>query len=181
MTMTGLQRSAIVATLVKDCRARNAFCGETMIQKSVFFMQELLHVPLGFDFQLYIYGPFSFELQRHLASMMADDMIEVCPTQYGATFEPGDHLAYLEKHAAPVIASHRHAVDFVLKNLAGHGVKHLERLATALHFTVTIDDSSMESRAAKIREVKPHITAEEARKAVEDVDRWRNELAAWTI
>jgi hypothetical protein len=29
-----------------------------------------------------------------------------------------------------------------------------------------------------IREVKPHITADEARKAVEEVDRWRSELAA---
>jgi hypothetical protein len=30
----------------------------------------------------------------------------------------------------------------------------------------------------KTRDVKPHITAGEARKAVEEVDRWRTELAA---
>src|SRR6185369_13754618 len=75
MTMNDLQRSAIVAALVNEYRARNSFCGETMVQKSVFFLQELLKVPLAFDFQLYIYGPFSFALQRHVASMMADDMI----------------------------------------------------------------------------------------------------------
>jgi hypothetical protein len=50
MNMNDLQRSAIVATLVKECRARNSFCGETMVQKSVFFLQELLDVPLEFDF-----------------------------------------------------------------------------------------------------------------------------------
>ena len=178
MTMNDLQRSAIVATLVKDCRARNGFCGETMVQKSVFVMQELLKVPLGFDFQLYIYGPYSFELQHHLGSMMADDMIAVQPTEYGATFEPGDQIGYLETHTAKTIAANRNAVEFVVKHLAGRGVKHLERVATALFFTVTTNDASVEGRATKIREVKPHITAEEAQKAVEEVDRWLKELAA---
>ena len=96
MKLNDLQRSAIVATLVKECRARDALCGETMVQKSVFFLQELLNVPLAFDFQLYIYGPFSFELQRHVSSMMADDMITVRPQQYGSTFEAGEQIAYLE-------------------------------------------------------------------------------------
>jgi uncharacterized protein YwgA len=178
MNMNDLQRSAIVATLVKECRARNSFCGETMVQKSVFFLQELLGVPLEFDFALYIYGPFSFELQQHLWSMMADDMIVVRPMEYGSTFAPGEQIAYLEKHSATVIEKHRNAVDFVVKHLAGRGVKQLERLATALYFTTTTNEASVEGRAAMIREVKPHITADEARKAVEEVDAWRRERAA---
>ena len=178
MNMNDLERSAIIATLVKECHTHRSFCGETMVQKSVFFLQEMLDVPLRFDFQLYIYGPFSFELQRHLSSMMADDMIAVRSLDYGSTFEPGEHVAYLEKHTADTIARHRKAIDFVVKHLAGRGVKQLERLATALYFTVTTEEASVEGRAAKIREVKPHITADEARKAVEEVDDWRKELAA---
>ncbi len=178
MTMNDLERSGIVATLVKDCRVREAFCGETMVQKSIFFLQELLKVPLGFDFQLYLHGPFSFELQRHLASMMADDMVAVRPTEDGATFEPGEQLGYLERHAAKTIAEHRNAVDFVVKNLAGRGVKQLRSLATALYFTVTQGDASIEGRATKIREVKPHLSADDARDAVEEVDRWRKDLAS---
>ncbi len=110
--------------------------------------------------------------------MMADDMIAVQPTEYGATFEPGDQIGNLETHTAKTIAANRNAVEFVVKHLAGRGVKQLERVATALFFTVTTDDASVEGRATKIREVKPHITAEEAQKAVEEVDRWRKELAA---
>ena len=178
MTMNDLQRSAIIASLVKECQTRSAFCGETMVQKSVFVLQELLKVPLEFDYQLYIYGPFSFELQRHVSSMMADDMIAVRPLEYGSAFEPGEQLTFLEKHTAETIATHRHAVDFVVKHLAGRGVKQLERVATALYFTVSMDDQSVDERAAKICEVKPHISADEARKAVEEVDRWQEELAA---
>jgi len=175
--MNDLQRSAVVAALVKEYRAGNAFCGETMVQKSVFVLQELLKVPLAFDFQLYIYGPFSFELQRHVSSMMADDMLALRSLEHGSTFEPGEQVAYLEKHTSNTIAAHREAVDFVVKHLAGRGVKQLERVATALYFTVATDDVSVDCRAAKICEVKPHITADEARKAVEEVDGWRRQWA----
>lgn len=180
MTMNDLQRSAIVATLIKECRAHDAFCGETMVQKSVFFLQELLNVPLAFDFQLYIYGPFSFELQRHLSSMMADDMIALRSLEYGSTFEPGEQVAYLEKHTAETIAAHRAAVDFVVKQLGGRRVKQLERVATALYFTTATDDPSVDARVAKICEVKPHITTDEARKAVEEVDHWRKTVSGMT-
>lgn len=178
MNMNDLQRSAIIAMLVKEFQARKSFCGETMVQKSVFFLQEMLEVPLGFDFQLYIYGPFSFELQRYLSSMMADDMIAVRSVEYGSAFEPGEHVAYLERHTATTISEHRDAVNFVVEHLAGRGVKQLERVATALYFSVRANEISVEARAAMIREVKPHISFDEARKAVEDVDRWRAELAA---
>lgn len=87
-------------------------------------------------------------------------------------------MAYLEKHCAPTIAEHRDAVAFVVGHLASRGVKQLERLATALFFTVTTDDASIEGRSAKIRQVKPHISDVEARQAVEEVDRWRRELVA---
>ena len=89
-------------------------------------------MPLGFDFQLYIYGPFSFELQRHVSSMMADDMLSDRTLEYGSTFEPGEQVAYLERHAAATIAAHRDAIDFVVGHLGGRGVKQLERVATAL-------------------------------------------------
>lgn len=178
MNMNDLQRSAIVAALIKECHSRQSFCGETMVQKSVFFLQEMLDVPLGFDFQLYIYGPFSFELQRHLSSMMADDMIVVRSVGYGSTFEPGELVAYLEKHTAGTIAKHREAVAFVVDHLADRGVKQLERLATALYFTLRTEEMPTERRAAMIREVKPHITGDEARNAVEEIDRWRSELTA---
>jgi uncharacterized protein YwgA len=177
MTMNDLQRAAIVATLVKECRARDAFCGETMVQKSVFFLQELLRVPLAFDFQLYIYGPFSSELQRHVSSMMADDMIAVRPLPYSSTFEPSEQIAYLEKHSADVITAHSDQIAFVVNHLANRGVKQLG--GWRLHFSsVTTDNASVDERAANTCDVKPHITPDDARKAIEEVDRWRKELAA---
>jgi hypothetical protein len=65
-----------------------------------------------------------------------------------------------------------------VNHLANRSVKQLERIATALYFTVSTDDTSVDARAAKICEVKPHITPDDARRAIEEVDRWRKGLAA---
>lgn len=176
MTMTDLQRSAVIATLVKDYRTKRFFCGETHVQKSVYFMQEIFAVPLGFQYLLYKYGPFSFELQGHLAAMRADDMLIVRPLEYAATFEPGDQLDYLEKNLPRTISAHRDAIEFTVTNLGHLGVKQLEPLATALYFTSSEKDSSVESRIAKILDVKPHIRMDEARAAVEQIDRWYDEV-----
>jgi hypothetical protein len=176
MSLTDVQRSALIATLVKDYRTRNLFCGETHVQKSVYFMQELFGVPLGFEFLLYVYGPFSFELQGHVASMRADDMLTVRPLDYATTFEPGGQVSYLEKNLPRTIETYREAIDFAVKNLGPRGVKQLEPLATALYFTVQKDDRSIDDRARNIREVKPHILLEEARESVVQIDRWRAQV-----
>lgn len=52
-------------------------------------------------------------------------------------------------------------------------MKQIERVATALYFTVATDDVFVDGRAAKSCEMKPHITTDLARNAVEEVDRWR--------
>jgi uncharacterized protein YwgA len=176
MSLTDVQRSALIATLVKEYRTRNLFCGETHVQKSVYFMQELFAVPLGFEFLLYKYGPFSFELQGHVASMRADDMLTVRALEYAATFEPGEQVSYLEKNLPRTIEAYRKAVDFAVKNLGPRGVKQLEPLATALYFTVQGGDRSVDARAIKIREVKPHISLQEARESVEQIDRWQEQV-----
>jgi len=177
MTMTGIQRSALIATLVKEYRAANHFCGETHVQKSVYFMQELFKVPLGFEYLLYKYGPFSFELQGHLAAMRADDMLIVRPHEYGSTFEPGEQVTYLEQHLPNTIRTYGDAVRFGVDHLARLGVKQLEALATALYFTVREENPAVDARAAMICEVKPHISIDDARKSVEQIDRWREEIA----
>ncbi len=173
MSLTELQKSALIASLVKEYRARNLFCGETHVQKSVYFLQALFEVPLGFEFLLYKYGPFSFDLQSHVAAMRADDMLKVRPLDYAATFEPGDQVSYLEKNLPKTIERHKKAIDFAVENLGHRGVKQLEPLATALFFAVNEGDQSIDARVTRIRDVKPHIPDEDARSAVKQIDEWR--------
>lgn len=174
MTMRDLQKSAIIAELVKTYRSRGYPCWETHLQKSIYFLQDLLDVPLEFDFLLYKYGPFSFELRDHLAAMQADEMIVVRPRDLGANFEPGQQVQYLETRFPTTIRNHQPFIDWVVDKLGAKGVKDLEPLATALYFAKQNPSEDVEHRAQRIVDAKPHVKPEEARRAVMLVDEWRD-------
>ena len=58
------------------------------------------------------------------------------------------------------------------EQLGDKGVTELERLATALYFTHRAEGgTSVDERSKQLTEFKPHVSSENARAAVEDVDR----------
>ena len=75
--MERLKRSALVIALIEQLRNKGSWCGETHIQKTIYFLQELLRVPLGFEFILYKHGPYSFDLSDELTAMRADELVEL--------------------------------------------------------------------------------------------------------
>ena len=75
--MNRLQRDVVILALLKELKLRGSWCGETHLQKSVYFLQELLRVPLGFEFVLYKHGPHSFDLSDEFTASRADLMVEV--------------------------------------------------------------------------------------------------------
>jgi 2'-5' RNA ligase len=63
----------------------------------------------------------------------------------------------------------------------GKGVKELERLATALYSSVTQGwETSVDSRARFVHEVKPHVTLGEAKEAVQAIDALRQDVQSRT-
>ena len=62
-------------------------------------------------------------------------------------------------------------LDFVANLFHGKGVKELERLATALYSSLENGwGATVENRARFLNEVKPHVSLDEAREAVEALD-----------
>ena len=49
-------------------------------------------------------------------------------------------------------------------------IQYLERLSTALYVTVRNEEASIESRAKRIHELKPHVSVELATDAVKELD-----------
>ena len=88
--MEPLQRWEIISRLVRTMRQKGSWAGETHIQKCVMFLQELLGIRMGYDFILYKYGPFSFELRSDLVQMRARLMLDIEPRiEYGPSFTLG--------------------------------------------------------------------------------------------
>lgn len=172
MSLGELREAAVIATLIDRVAHTGRFCGETLVQKSVFFLKELFHVPISAAFQLYYYGPFSFDLREQLQGMQADDFVKVKPHQFGATFVPSERYALLQRQFPKTIERNHRGIEFVVQQLATRGVGQLEPLATALFLTREHPGDSVEVRAQKLNTVKPHVELPVAIQSVRQIDEW---------
>jgi uncharacterized protein YwgA len=178
--MNRLQRAAILLTLLDALKQRGSWCGETHLQKSVYFLEELCGVPLGFPFVLYRHGPYSFEFSDEITALLADLLLTLQPRPpYGPTLVLGENAGRLLANFATTRQRYEPHIAFVADHLGSSKVVDLERLATALYVTrESLGDKGIEARAARLHEIKPHIPIEFARRAVDDVDAMIREVAA---
>jgi len=177
MSSEHYRQAAILAAFVEKVRQAENNCGETLVQKAAYVMKELFGLPLGDEFRIHYYGPFSFELRDRLASMEADDIVRVRPREMGVTYEIGDRFSQLRARFAADIEAASRAIEFTAERLGSLGVKKLEPLTTALYVTRELPGASTQVRARRLREIKQHIAEPEAIQAVETIDRWRSEVA----
>lgn len=171
--MDRLRRAALVTRLIELLREQGSWCGETHIQKSTLFVQDLMQVPLGFNFILYKHGPFSFDLRDELTGYRADGLIRLEPQwSYGPRITPTERSKYIQSISSKTLTKYGDRVAFVANKVGAKGVTELERLATGFFVTrSTGGNESIDDRSRQLTELKPHIVPEIARAAVEEVDR----------
>jgi len=75
--MTRRQRDAIIVDIVTAFAEAGYRCWEPDIQNTVYTLQELVGVPLGFRFIPYKQRLFSFDLRDEITSMRADCLIDI--------------------------------------------------------------------------------------------------------
>ena len=165
-----IERRSLLCHLVAEMRDVESWAGETQIQKSVMFLQELLGVPLGYEFVLYKHGPFSFDLRSELALMRARLQLDVEPNlHYGPSFIPG--VRGLLAIKAPT--RHENAIKFVAEKVSVKDTRPLERISTAFFLQEKLPLLSSSQIASEIDRLKPHISIEQAHFAVQEVDALR--------
>lgn len=171
--MDRIKKAAIILRLIDKLREKGSWCGETHVQKTTYFLQELMRVPTEFTFILYKHGPFSFDLRDELTSLRADGLIELEPHwPFGPRIVPTGQSEYIQETCSKTLAKYDDHISFVAKYLGGKGVADLERLATALYVTKHITtDTKNEERAEELTRLKSHIGLESAKTALEEVDR----------
>lgn len=172
--MNRLAQDAVLAGLARRLEERGSWSGETHIQKAAYLLRELFRVPFHFDFILYKHGPFSFGLRDELASMRSDRLVDRVPQgpRYGPRMLVTDRGRELEGRFARTMARYGEALDWIVARVGDRGVLELERLATALWVSRQVEGGgSIDDRAAALIQLKPHVSEDGARKAIEEIDR----------
>ena len=165
-----IDRWATVAHIVQGMRANQGWTGETHIQKTLFFAQELLQVPCGYDFMLYKHGPYSFELHDDLGRMLTNSILSLEPRPpYGPSFRLEDIGNSIIGQRTEVISRYSKHTNFIVEALSAKDVRELERLGTALLLEKEFPDVDQSTLASKIVEQKSHVTDDLALEAVQTV------------
>jgi len=169
--MGRMKNAALITRLVERLREQDSWCGETHIQKAVYFLQHLINVPLGFPFILYKHGPFSFELRDELTALRADSLLTLeHDPRYSPRIATTEQSKYIQNRFPRTLATYDSRIAFIAQRLGPKGVVQLERLGTALY--VQLEGAGTASqRIRKITTLKPHITEYEAIDAVREVDK----------
>lgn len=175
--MTLLQRQALLLELIDQLQKYGSRCGETHIQKSVYFLQELLGLPLDFNYIYYGYGPYSFDLQDALTALSCDHLIRVQPRYpYGASLLPAEGARAFLNRFPKIRGLHHAAIRFVAWKLGAKRVIELERLATALYVRLKSPNASAEKQAEDILRLNPNVSTEQALALLASVNEMRTGL-----
>lgn len=178
--MERLRRDAVLIRLIEALRKKGSGCGETHIQKSVYFLQALAGAETGFDFILYKHGPFSFDLRDELTAMRANSLValEVQAARYGPSVAPLPAAERLCERFPRTLRAHESSVAFVASKVGSKTVGELERLATALYVSRQSEHRlDINECAQEIHKLKPHIPVVQGAEAAGTVREWEQEAA----
>ena len=175
--MDRLKKAALLGRLIEKMREQDSWCGETHVQKAAYFLQQMLQVPLGYDFILYKHGPFSFDLRDELTAMRADNLIKLEPQwPYGPKLAITEQAVNIRQFFSITLNKYENQLSFIAEQIGCQGVAELERLATALLVMERLGhESTSNEKAKEINRLKPHISEEKATAALEAVDAMKQE------
>lgn len=176
--MKALARAAVVTKLRDELAERGSWAGETHLQKSIYFLQEGAGVPLGFDFTLYKFGPFSFDLREELAGYRSERLmgLRVESPQYGPRLTRTKKGAQLQERFPKTLGRFDPQITAVADFVGAKGVGQLERLGTALLFQREDPSWSDQEVAEQIVAVKPHVNRRDAAQSSAEVRAFLKEL-----
>lgn len=176
--MEKFHRMALLLKLMDRLRENGSWSGETHIQKSAYFVQEAMGVPLGLDFVLYRHGPFSFDLRETLGEMRGSCLVNVVARPgYGPSLEVSETGKEHEERFPRTIAKYDGQLARVTDWLGKRDVYALERLGTALFVQRENPSASQDEQVARIMELKPHVVPESALSAYQEVAAFLESIA----
>ena len=157
---------AVLCQLVGKMGEHESWTGHTQVQKSCLFLQKMLNVPLGYDFELYLHGPYSFELKDDLEDMLFMEELDLKPRPgYGPSFVVTERGKSRMDKASKFLSK----ITFVATEVSQKDVRQLEQISTAYFLMIQDNGLKEEDIPAEVNRLKPHISVDVARGALKEV------------
>jgi uncharacterized protein YwgA len=166
-----MQKELRVASIVGLVQNAPARLGKTQVQKLVYFAQHC-GVPLQYQYEIYHYGPYSFELSHELSSLDSLGVLNIQsdPSRYGFDISVGKFAERFKLEP-----KYQKKIDKVVSAFGSNTPAQLEVKAT-IHFVLSIvkkKTSPSKTRpdvVQKVHALKPRFTQDFIRRCYSDLE-----------
>jgi len=158
-------RAAVITTLAERYPTGNF--GRTAVMKLCYFLQTLRHVPLGYRFSLYSYGPFDSEVLADLdyaeaLGAISSEVVHFPSGAYGYRISPSGRATHLEDMAREFLNEYGDDLDWVIGEFGDLGSGELELASTIIFADREVarrgSRQSLRELVNRVHAVKPHFT-----------------------
>ncbi len=180
MTNDSNVRAAVITALAEKYPAGNF--GRTAVMKLCYFLQTLRHVPLGYRFSLYSYGPFDSDVLSDLdyaeaVGAISSEVVHFPSGAYGYRIKPAERAKPVENEAREFLRQHSVAIDWVIEEFGDLGSAELELASTIVFVDREVarrgSYQEIQDLARRVHAVKPHFAEPHIQRLATDLSNKR--------
>jgi uncharacterized protein YwgA len=154
--------------------------GKTAMMKYLFILQDVFKVPLGYDFEIYTYGPYSSEVMGELDFARHQDMLNIDGVIYpngqsGYEISPSGNFQRAIDNSKEFVSKYLEAINKVIELFGDKSAKELELSTTIIYLYNTYMkngwECTLEAISANVHDIKPHFDIETIRNEYRHLDR----------
>lgn len=144
--------------------------GKTAMMKSIYILQQVYKVPLGYDYQIYTYGPYSSEVMEDIEFAVVFDAIRMETIQYpshylGYQLKPTEKTEVVIQKELDFLDVYDHSISEVMDEFGDKTAKELELSSTIIYiYNNSYQNgwsSSKDYVSERVQKIKPHFSMEQ--------------------
>jgi len=172
-----LKRIGLLAEIASQKNGKRGRLGKTAMQKLLYLLQEAYHVPLGYRFSLYTYGPYDSQVMNDLDYADAIGALAIHYDEAGFRIELGSQEDQIERYRVEMTREHEDALTRLIQDYGNLNARELELRATLFYIAHEEDGvSTRRDLIQRLKGLKPKFPEGEIEIAINDLIR-KNHLA----
>lgn len=165
-----LERVGLLAEIACQKKDKQGRLGKTAMQKLLYLLQEAYHVPLGYRFSLYTYGPYDSQVMNDLDYADAIGALAIDYNDDGYSIKLGSQEDQIEQYREKMTTEHGDALTRLLDAYGDLNARELELRSTLFYIAHEEDGvSTRPELVLRLKGLKPKFPEDEIEKAVDDL------------
>ena len=165
--------------IISEISRSNPGLGKTAMMKYIFLLQQVYKVPLGYDFEIYTYGPYSSEVMEDIDWAKHQDIISIEMMTYpsghsGYSLNPSTNAEKILEEENEFISTYKESIEKMIDLFGNKSAKELELSTTIIYlyqtYTANKWECNLDEVSKNVYEIKPHFDISTIRREYRNLD-----------